>query len=259
MLKYNYLHKIRHLIKRIPGSIAFYDKLYLHLFPRYSRDGLLTTHVPHFLNDPSFNSAYAAGYTQEPVMNFQWRIHTLLWAANHCCFVPGDFVECGVNRGFMSAAVMNYLDFESQTNRHYYLFDTFCGLVEDQVSTEDTAAYRNYYPDCYEFVMGTLGRKQNVTVIRGTVPDTLESAKTELVAFVHIDLNCAAPEKAALEYFWPKLSVGGIIILDDYGFEGHEAQAKIAEEFSKTVNHSILCLPTGQGMIVKHDVGPMTG
>ena len=40
---------------------------------------------------------------------------------------PGDFVECGVNKGFLSSAIMEYLDWNS-LDRGFYLLDTFAGL-----------------------------------------------------------------------------------------------------------------------------------
>lgn len=251
MLKYNLWQRFRHVVKKIPGMIRMYDLLYLHLFPRFSRDGLLTTHIPCFLSEPEFTSAYAAGYSQEPALNLKWRTHTLLWAAKQVRALKGDFVECGVNRGFMSAAVMKYLDFEKISDKKFYLFDTFCGLDEELVSAEEMAVYRNEYPDCHEFVMRTLGCHSNVVVVKGLVPYTLDSVNIEKVAFLHIDMNCAAPERAAADFFWPKIVSGGILVFDDYGFEGHEIQAREADEFARGVGHEVLCLPTGQGMIVK--------
>ncbi|MCX6466256.1 MAG: alpha/beta hydrolase, partial [Pseudonocardiales bacterium] len=45
----------------------------------------------------------------------------------------GDFVECGVNWGFLSSAIMHYLDWDRH-GKTFYLFDTFAGLDPKIVS-----------------------------------------------------------------------------------------------------------------------------
>jgi predicted O-methyltransferase YrrM len=64
-------------------------------------------------------------------------------------------------------------------------------------------------------------------------------------------MNCAVPEKAALEYFWPRMAHGGIILLDDYGWRGYENQKRTHDNFAASVGHEVLPLPTGQGLIVR--------
>jgi hypothetical protein len=44
----------------------------------------------------------------------------------------------------------------------------------------------------------------NAVIVQGVVPDILPTISTNQVAFLHIDMNCAYPERAALEYFWGK-------------------------------------------------------
>ena len=59
------------------------------------------------------------------------------------------------------------------------------------------------------------------------------------------------PEIAAAHFFWDKIVPGGVVILDDYGFKGHEEQKAAFNEFAKQKNVPILQLPTGQGIIFK--------
>jgi hypothetical protein len=124
--------------------------------------------------------------------------------------------------------------------------------VEAQVTDEDVAAHRHPYPDCYEFVVQAFKRYPNVNIVKGAVPEILPSVKVEKVAYLSIDMNCVQPEVAALEYYWPKLSPGGVVILDDYGFSGHEAQKRAADRFADSVGCRVLTLPTGQGLLFKY-------
>ena len=54
-----------------------------------------------------------------------------------------------------------------------------------------------------------------------------------------------------LEYFWPKLVPGGIIILDDYGYGNNQDQKWAHDTWAASKRIKILSLPTGQGLIIK--------
>ena len=64
-------------------------------------------------------------------------------------------------------------------------------------------------------------------------------------------MNIAAPERAALEHFWPKLVSGAVVVLDDYGGINRPLQRQYADEFAAEVKVPILVLPTGQGLLLK--------
>ena len=119
--------------------------------------------------------------------------------------LEGDFVECGVNRGGLSRAVMHYVGFE-ELNKTFYLMDTFCGLVKEQISDAERACgigvYESKYDECYEAVKQTFSAFENVAIVRGAIPETLAQVKTDRVCYLHIDMNCAEPEIAAAERVW---------------------------------------------------------
>ncbi len=152
MLEYTPLQRLRQFVSRIPGAAKVYDRLRLTFGATYREDGLITTHNCDFISDPEFAKAYSNGEKQQQMDGIRWRAHVALWAGYHARQLEGDYVECGVNRGFLSKAVMTYLDFASMPERRFFLFDTYSGLVPEMVSDEDTAAYRNDYEECYEFV-----------------------------------------------------------------------------------------------------------
>ena len=100
----------------------------------YDADGLATVHNADFQGDPAFLRAYARGMqAAESDYGWRWRIHVGLWAASSAIRLPGDFVECGVNRGFMSSAIMEHLDWSAR-GRTFFLLDTFTGLDERYLS-----------------------------------------------------------------------------------------------------------------------------
>ena len=81
-----------------------------------------------FLRDPIFRRAFDRNADSEAEQCWQWRLHTLTWAASQAANLRGDFVECGVFRGFMSAAVAEYLDF-GRIDKTFLELPTGQGLV----------------------------------------------------------------------------------------------------------------------------------
>ncbi|HTH17395.1 MAG TPA: TylF/MycF/NovP-related O-methyltransferase, partial [Magnetospirillum sp.] len=223
--------------------------------PIYNYDGLRTDpriiHNHDFMRDPTFVAAYsralkAAGVEQ----NYYWRVHVALWCANHARHLEGDFVECGVWRGLLSSAIMQHLDWNN-FGRHFYLFDTFRGIDETQLSDVEilkgnTAHLRHHYQnDIYEDVVENFSEFNNHTIVRGSVPSTLDTVKIDKISYLSIDMNNAAPEIACADYFWDKLVPGATILLDDYGFVTYEEQKQAFDNWSKKYNIPILALPTG--------------
>jgi hypothetical protein len=207
------------------------------------------------MQDADFVKAEKAGAATGSWSRIHWRVHTVLWAAQHCCNVEGDFVECGTNKGGFASAIIEYSDL-SKTGKNFYLLDTFKGLSEDLLTNKEKATgkkehFKNEYSDCYEQVLQTFANFPFVKIIRGTVPDTLLQVSTDKIAFLSIDMNCIAPEIAALNYFWDKLSKGGMILLDDYAYVTCDLQYEADNNWANEKGIKILTLPTGQGLIVK--------
>jgi len=222
----------------------------------YNTDGLATCNNCDFIHEPKFAHAYQAAKDTNPWEGFtlQWRMHIVCYFANLVKHLEGDFVECGVNTGAYSRAVIDYIDFNSN-NKTFYLLDTYEGLVESQISEEEKkdnaiTQYLTHYKNVYQEVVRTFA-PFNVKIIRGAVPDTLPECTAEKIAYLSIDMNCVAPEIAAANYFWDKIVKGGVIILDDYGFPMHINQKIAFDKFAKERRIEILCLPTGQGIMFK--------
>lgn len=229
---------------------------------RYMEDGFFTVHNDHFRRDRAFQEAYQRGLKASNGVDaaFEWRVHVALWAADTSLRVPGDFVECGVNAGFISSAIMHRLRW-STLDRRFYLIDTFRGPILDQFSPEevergrlsvaqDALAAGAYVTDLAR-VRANYSEWPNAVVVQGAIPEVLPTLEIGAVAFLHIDMNCAYPERAALEFFWSHLSPGAIVLLDDYAYFGHDRQASTMDAAASALGTRILSLPTGQGVIIK--------
>jgi O-methyltransferase len=220
----------------------------------YQKDGLATIHNSDFVKEPRFARAYQRGKDTGSWYDWdlEWRIYVLVWCAEWAARLPGDFVECGVNRGGFARSILDYIPFDG-SSRSYFLFDTFKGLDDAFLTADEkaTVAKSYVYDECYESVKREFASFPFVKIIRGSVPDTLSFMAIGQVAFLSIDMNCVLPEIAAAEFFWPRMAPGGVIVLDDYGFSLHSQQKAAFDALVKEWKVSILSLPTGQGLIFK--------
>jgi hypothetical protein len=171
--------------------------------------------------------------------------------------LKGDFVECGVYFGFLSSIIMDYLDWnEAAGSRQFLLIDSFEGLSTETLSSDELSLgrdtkYGTDYEDTFDGASANLGRFANTQLIKGYVPDVLPSISAERIAYLHLDMNAAAPEIAAFEYFWDRIVPGGVILMDDYAYDGYEPQKRAFDELAKKLEFSIASLPTGQGLVIK--------
>lgn len=225
--------------------------------PAYNQDGLVTIHSADFLNDARFIAAYQRGLqASEKDYTNHWRVNVALWAAETASKLSGDFVECGVNKGFVSSAIMFDLGWNA-LGKKFWLLDTFAGIDERFVSDEERAEgimQRNegdFYVKGVDSVRANFAEWKNVEIVVGAVPETLAAVTSKQISYLHLDMNCAPPEVAALEYFWPKLVPGGVVLMDDYTYYGYEAQHQALRACADVLGVSILGLPTGQGLLIK--------
>jgi hypothetical protein len=216
-------------------------------------DGLWTYHGHDFVDDRDFQRAYERG-VQALGWDYgiPWRVHVLLWAAGHGMKLDGVFVECGTARGFQSSAICEYYDMSS---RAFFLFDTFRKSLRAADLTGEAydaaPATHRMYADSPEDVAANFAEWPTVQLVPGNIPDTLRTVQIDKVAFLAVDLNAPEPEEAAVRYFWPRLSVGAMLVLDDYAFAGFEASRASADRVARDLGFSILSLPTGQGLAIK--------
>ena len=255
-------NSLRHFYHKFKWFMLNYDNVakvtpsHYHGPITYDTDGLTTSNNADFIRDPKFAKAYAAAVSTNPWEGFtlQWRVYIVCWFADMVKDLNGDFVECGVNTGAYARAVIDYVDFTS-LNKTFYLFDTFEGLVDDLVSDEEKKVgidfyMGNHYKNVYQSVRDTFA-PFNTKIIKGAVPATLKEFTGDKACFLSIDMNVVAPEIAAAEFFWDKLVIGGVMILDDYGFPMHINQKIAFDKFAAKYHQQILSLPTGQGIIIK--------
>ncbi len=251
---------MKDLLRRVmPSSLKkWVKKQVLHNQPTptwtYAEDGMCTMHIADFLEDKHFQKAYAAGKATGawPEGDLHWRVYTALWAARQAWLLQGDFVECGVHLGGLAAAILTDLPWSKSPKRSFYLLDTFAGFPQEHRVVAAEVHRDDYRDDVWKPVQAHFKRYPSAKLIKGAIPQTLSLVNSTKVAYLSIDMNCAEPEVAALEYFWPRLVTGGVVLLDDYAFaESYRRQKDAIDKWAAPLGIPILSLPTGQGLIIR--------
>lgn len=146
--------------------------------------------------------------------------------------IPGDFVECGVWRGGSSLLVALILKQRGISNRKVVLYDTFAGMPAPTEFDVDKYGHTGFqmmeeYADevgwCYASLddVSSVFKEQEfqfpVQFIQGDVMVTLPEQQPSSIALLRLDTDWY--ESTALEYelLYPRLSMGGVLIIDDYG------------------------------------------
>lgn len=244
--------RLRRRIARFLWPPAFVDQP-LPQGATYFGDGLMTAQNCDFLSDERFRRAYRAGKATGSWWDhdLEWRAHVICWAAQRGLALGGDYVECGVHRGGFSRMLADYVDLARRPEKKLHLIDTYRGVPHQFRSAEDGDLLDGLYTDSYADVLRTFADLPNAVVIRGTIPDILPDVRPERVCYLSIDLNCVEPSIAAADHFWPLMSSGAAMILDDYGFPGFLDQKLAFDEWARRRDVEILSLPTGQGLVLK--------
>lgn len=156
---------------------------------------------------------------------------------------PGAMAEVGVFRGASAKLIC-----EVKGERELFLFDTFSGLPP--AAKEDRGVHReNQYACSLEEVQAYLEGYSGVRYFKGMFPDSAVGVPEREYSFVHFDVDLYEGTKACLEYFYPRMMAGGVMISHDYGLLAGVEQA--FQEFFADKPESIIELPSTQCMVIK--------
>jgi len=161
------------------------------------------------------------------------RLWALSQAVRHivATHVPGDFVECGVWKGGSSLMMARTLCDLDVSDRRIWLYDTFAGMSEPSepdgfparaawVSGQQVT-HNEYAFSPLEDVRAVMARSSYpadlITFVKGKVEDTIPGDAPDAIAILRIDTDWYESTLHELTHLWPRLSPGGVLIIDDYG------------------------------------------
>jgi O-methyltransferase len=162
--------------------------------------------------------------------------------------VPGDVFECGVYKGG-TAALLAVLLTENELGKKLYLFDTFEGMPATD-SERDLHKKADFSDTSLEAVRSYV-RGESCIFRKGFIPDTFSGLDGTVISFCHIDLDIYQSISDSLSFVWPRLSMGGVIVFDDYGFPSCPGALQAVDQFFQDKSAVPLCLQTGQAIVFK--------
>lgn len=158
--------------------------------------------------------------------------------------------EGGVYQGMFSREINTYFP-----DRTLYLFDTFEGFDRRDVEVELDEGLSNvkehYYGETsVELVLNKLPHRDKVVIRRGFFPETLTGLENEKFIFVNLDFDLYAPILAGLEFFYPRMVEGGVILVHDYFTKFYHGVKKAVEEFEQKLGSKdrLVKMPIGDGI-----------
>ena len=217
---------------------------------------LTLPHLAEFTVDDIRNVAAVSGKCS--LLTVQ-RLSCLVLAARRIAQhkIEGDVVECGVAAGGSSIVIMRSLLLNDSV-RDVYLYDTYKGMPEPckyDRKTRDITHAKTIYAEkehwsehsqkavrkaiqdkcpCYPF--------ERIRFIEGKVEDTIPGVIPDKIALLHLDTDFYESTKHELEHLFPRLAVGGVLILDDYG--AWSGAQRATDEYIKAHDIKIFLAPT---------------
>jgi len=144
--------------------------------------------------------------------------------------VPGDVAECGAWRGGAGILMRGVLAAHAVTDRKVWVADSFQGLPLPPVNSVDEGMYN--FPQVVESahfqvdlaqVQANFARygllDEQVRFLPGWFHETLPNAPIEQLAVLRLDGDYYESTLVTLEALYPKVAVGGYVIIDDWGLE----------------------------------------
>lgn len=199
-----------------------------------------------------FSQAYRVAQAGGPTIVAPDRSYMLHQFLLRSLLLEGDVAEAGVYTGGTAHLLAETIRAAGST-KALHLFDSFEGMP-------DTADAERDYNVAGELsdtsAAGVQDRLRGYDFARfhvGFIPATFDEVDPEArFAFVHSDLDIYPSTLHACRWFWPRLTPGGVMIFDDYGFFPYRHAARAAvDEFFADQRDKPLILPTGQGLVIK--------
>ena len=160
--------------------------------------------------------------------------------------VAGDVAEFGVYMGHTAAAMNRALE-QQKSEKQLYLFDSFSGMPEITYPL-DGVWKKGDLASPVESVRELFKGSQRVNILPGYFSETLPQHPNLRFSFCHVDCDLYSSVKECISYILPRLSIGGVIVFDDYGFRDTQgAKAAIDECFGQS-HQPFVPLPTGQAV-----------
>lgn len=154
--------------------------------------------------------------------------------------LSGDFAECGCWKGHSSFIISTLLSKHNFQN-YFHIFDSFEGGLSSKTAkdkndrVDQSAVEINQEKEIFfsteQDVEKVLKKFDFVKLYKGWIPERFKEISGQKFSFVHIDVDLYRPTIDSLEFFFPRLVEGGVIVVDDYGMTQFPGCKKAVDEY----------------------------
>ena len=166
--------------------------------------------------------------------------------------IPGDIIEVGVWKGGSGCLMAHRAQLEG-VDAAIYLCDTFCGVVK--AGAKDNKYLGGEFSDTNEAIVQGLASSlelKNIVILNGVFPDDNGCVVGDKIfRLCHIDVDTYNSAKDIVDWVWPRLSYGGVVVFDDYGFVGCEGLTKLVNELAVDDDKIFVHNLNGHGQLFK--------
>ncbi len=139
--------------------------------------------------------------------------------------LPGVCAEVGAYRGGTARLIAR-----SCPDKSVHVFDTFAGMPQSRPDI-DRHKEGDFSDTSFDDVQSYLGDCDNVRLHPGQFPATAQTLQDTRFGLVNVDVDIYQSALACLEFFYPRVVPGGVILLDDYEWEGCPGIKKAVDDF----------------------------
>jgi O-methyltransferase len=172
-----------------------------------------------------------------------------------------DVAECGCWKGQSTFEMASLLDNRGFSGE-FDVFDAFEGGLSHltphdvnergALSSSEAARQSHVFVSREEEVSKLLTPFSFVRLFKGWIPDRFNEISDKRFFFVHIDVDLFEPTRDSLNFFFPRLVDGGVIVLDDYGYSQFPGAKQAVDELLHAHDVTFFCaLPTGGAFLIK--------
>ena len=214
--------------------------------------------------DAAFDATYQAGLQATgtgivPLIRRN-RFFSLIQLFRSTQAIDGMVAECGCFRGLSSYLLCSSMKHVAPSfdGIDYRIFDSFAGLsapqAEDAVDQQDAQAERllhmtraGSFAAGLDRVKSALNAFPQIEYFPGWIPHAFPAEPDARYRFVHVDVDVYQPTRDSIEYFYPRLNPGGMIVCDDYNWPGAR---KAIEDVCTRLGATFTTTPYTQAVIV---------
>lgn len=207
------------------------------------------TYAP-WLSDPEFTRTYLT--CRDNTLIDKYRCYELWQLVGEAAKLPaGALLEVGVWRGGSGALICKKAKLLG-LKEPVYLCDTFTGVVK--AGDKDSSYVGGEHADTsrgeVERLLARLGL-DNARILEGVFPEQTGQAAEGRIRFCHSDVDVYQSTRDIIDWVWPRLVPGGIMVFDDYGFSRTDGITRVVEEAGRRRDCAAIYNLNGHAVMIK--------